>query len=331
MGYCVKNTFVKLLLAGVLVVKTPDLLSQGYYFYDNGTYEPSWVVDGSFNLGIMNSVTDIGGSKKATQGLNATTLRSSNLSAGLSLTATYRDWFAVRVDVTTGRISGADSLLKDADYFSAIGRFERNLSFRTSINEVFIGVEIHPLYLRSYNSDRPLPRFSPYIVAGIGGLRFNPQANIDNRWVDLKPLRLEGQGFAEYPDRRQYTGNATIFPLGAGIKFELSRNIILRGEIIRRTTNSDYLDDVSKGDWVDPLLFFNYLSPNDAVLASRLYNRSTVINPPRNTRPRGSDSNNDLYWNAQIRLGIALNRRGTNPQFGKRSSVRCKPIPGAFK
>jgi len=324
MGYCVKNTFVKLLLAGVLVLKTPDLLSQGYYFYDNDTYEPSWVVDGSFNLGIMNSITDVGGAKKATKGLNATTLRSSNLSVGLSLTATYRDWFAVRVEATTGRISGADSLLKGATYFSAIGRFERNLSFRTSINEVFIGVEIHPLYLRSFNSDKPLPRFSPYIVAGIGGLRFNPKANIDNRWVDLKPLRLEGQGFPEYPDRRQYTGNATVIPLGVGFKYELSKKVILRAEVLRRWTNSDYLDDVSRGDWVDPSLFFNYLAPNDALLASRLYNRSTLVNPPRNTRPRGNDNNNDVYWSAQLRLGIALNRKGVNAQFGRRAFSRSR-------
>jgi hypothetical protein len=324
MGHFVKNTFVKLLITGVLLVKTPDLLAQGYYFYNNDTYEPAWVVDGSLNLGLMNCITDVGGSKKSMQGLAATTLRSSNLSAGLSLTATFRDWFAVRVEATTGRISGADSLLKGATYFSAIGRFERNLHFRTSINEIFVGIELHPLTIIFSNSSRPLPRLSPYIVAGIGGLRFNPQANIDNRWVDLKPLRLEGQGFAEYPDRRQYTGNAIIIPFGAGLKFDVSKKVILRAEVLRRTTNSDYLDDVSRGNWVDPILFFNYLSPNNALLASRLYNRSTVINPPRDTRPRGNESNNDVYWNAQVRLGIALNRKGRNEQFGRKTaSLKC--------
>ncbi len=291
------------------------LSAQGYYFYDNGHYEPSWVLDLSGNIGIMNGITDIQGNKNGDGGMGAFTLKSSKLTGGLTLTATHKDWVALRLDLGLGRVEGYDSLLKGATYYSAIGRYERNLNFGTNIFEFFVGAELHPVFLRDYQIyDRYMPRLSPYVTVGIGMTFFNPQALYNDQWVDVAPLRLEGQGFAEYPDREPYKKYATIIPLGIGLRYELSRTFTLRLEGLRRFTSTDYLDDVSQGDWVDPSLFYNYLAPDQADLAVQLYNRSTIVNPPRNTRPRGHTDRRDVYWSAAFRVGVSLNREEKKPK-----------------
>ena len=97
--------------------------------------------------------------------------------------------------------------------------------------------------------------------------------------------------------------------MGVGLRYEVNSALYVRGEIMHRLTQTDYLDDVSNGDWVDPNLFYKYLSVADADLASKLYNRSKKVNPPRNTRPRGNEKNNDVFWSAQLRIGFVLNRK----------------------
>jgi hypothetical protein len=149
---------------------------------------------------------------------------------------------------------------------------------------------------------------SPYITGGVGFVSFNPQVLYGDSWIDVAPLRLEGQGFEEYPDREIYSKSSFMLTAGLGFRYELNRLMILRLEGIWRYTYTDYLDDVSQGDWVDPSLFFKYLPTSDAILATQLYNRSPTINPPRNTRPRGNTKDNDVYWSINFRVGFALNR-----------------------
>jgi opacity protein-like surface antigen len=302
--------FIKISLGilSLLVLLSPAK-AQGYYFYDASHFEPSWVLELSANIGGMNGVTDIGGSKKGKQGLGSYTFRSTKPGGGLTLSATHRDIIAFRLDLVAGNVEGHDSLLKGATNYNAVGRYERNLNFRSSIFQVFAAAEFHPLYLRNYQiNDRYVPRLSPYITAGIGFANFTPKVLVEGNWIPVQPLRLEGQGFEEYPDREPYSTSTLTLPVGAGLRYEASRALTLRLEFINSFTRTDYLDDVSKGDWVDPSLFYKYLSSGEATLASMLYNRSIIVNPPRNTRPRGDDSKNDIFWTLQFRVGLALNR-----------------------
>jgi hypothetical protein len=85
--------------------------------------------------------------------------------------------------------------------------------------------------------------------------------------------------------------------------------------MLRHSTFTDYLDDVSQENWVDPNLFSKYLSPSDAALARQLYNRSTTINPPRNTRPRGKSTDRDAFWNVSLKVGININRVRNNNSY----------------
>ncbi|HSK13363.1 MAG TPA: hypothetical protein VK907_09120 [Phnomibacter sp.] len=283
--------------------------AQGFYFYNDGYYEPGWLLEASLNAGIMNCITDIGGNKEGKQGLGATTLKNTKPLYGITVSSTYKDVVAFRIDINRGMIEAHDSLLKGATHYSAIGRYERNLNFRTPITEVMVGAELHPLFLRDYQiKDRYMPRISPFITVGGGWVFFNPQALVGDQWIDLHPLRLEGQGFEEYPDRKIYSKSSALVVGGVGFRYEVSRLLSLRLEGQWRYTFTDYLDDVSEGDWVDPSLFFKYLPTSEAILASQLYNRSPTINPPRNTRPRGNIKDKDVYWSVNFRIGFALNR-----------------------
>jgi hypothetical protein len=76
------------------------------------------------------------------------------------------------------------------------------MHFRSSILELALLAEFHPLMLKYYPDGQP--SLSPYVTAGVGWFSFNPQAQAGGLWHDLQPLATEGQGFAEYPDRQPY-------------------------------------------------------------------------------------------------------------------------------
>ncbi|CAN5764064.1 hypothetical protein BH10BAC3_BH10BAC3_27820 [soil metagenome] len=330
-------SLVSFLVAAALLLTGNKTLAQGYYFYNNGYYESQTVIEGGISVGMINGMTDIGGSKKgrANSGpVGDFTFKESNLSAGLYVNATYKDFIAARLDFSFGRVEAADSNLKGTTNKFAEGRYVRNLSFRTNIFEIGAGVELHPLMMRDYIDKEP-PRLSPYVFGGISWIKFNPKAYLNGVWYELEPLRLEGQGFSEYPDRKRYKRNSFAVPYGVGVRYEATQFLNVRLEVAKHSLFTDYLDDVSQENWIDPALFYKYLSPGQAAVASQLYNRSTVINPPRNTRPRGKSNENDAYWNVVIKLGININRvrnsmgfggarsGGGNTSGGRRAKIKC--------
>ncbi len=285
---------------------------QGYFFYSNGIYEPPIVIEAGITGGIMNGVTDIQGNPRIYHGPFAgVTLRKSSLTGGLYVIANWNSKIGVRLEANIGRIEGYDSLLTNATAPSAIGRFERNLNFRSPIRELSLVGELHiPQILRGY--DREPYRLSPYLLGGISWFSFYPRAYTANGWVDLPPLRLEGQGFREYPDRKPYRTNSFAYPIGIGFKYDVSPKLTVRFELSKRTAFTDYIDDVSKAEWVDPNLFAQYLTPSQAALARQLFNRSLIHTPPRDTRPRGNPRENDAFWTATFKIGINLNRSASN-------------------
>lgn len=282
---------------------------KAYYSYNNKYNEPKIVFDIALSGGGMNMITDIGGNTKVSKGsLSSITFKNTNVATGISVTGTYNDLIAGRLEFTSGTIEGADSMLKNLSGNELDARIERNLSFKTSIKEINFSVELHPLFLFEYTNSQP-PRWSPYILGGIGWLSFNPQAKLDNTWVDLAPLRLEGQGFTEYPDRKPYRKNAISFPLGLGIRYEASPYFFLRAEICGRLTNTDYLDDVSEGPYINPDLFFKYLSVSDAAQAVQLFNRSADVEESYLHSRRGNPKQKDIFWTVMLKAGFILNRK----------------------
>jgi hypothetical protein len=311
------NTGKHILLAHVFSLAMALLcqnvsIGQGRFYYANGIQEPELLFELGITGGAMNCVTDIQGNPRIYQGPFAgITLQNTNPTFGLYGAGIWKDFIGVRLEMNYGMVEGYDSLLDVATAPSAGGRFDRNLNFRSPILEFAVTAEFHPLQVfRSW--ERDAPRLSPYVFGGLSAFYFNPQGYTADGWVDLRPLRLEGQGFAEYPDRQEYGKFAIAYPFGIGLRYDLSPKFTLRFEANKRTTFTDYLDDVHRAEWVNSALFDNYLSPSQAALARQLYNRSTLPNlrPPQDTRPRGNPKENDTFWTVVFKVGFNLNRSG---------------------
>lgn len=278
-----------------------------HYYYNEKYYSHDVVFEFGGSFGVMNSLTDLGGTKgigkKFIKDLNLQVTKPSYSVYGIGM---YRDFIGVRLEGTFGRIESYDSILKKKDP-DLIGRYGRNLSFRSKITDVQLAIEVHPLFFK-YHPENESPYWSPYIVAGIGYFSFNPQASLNGKWYDLYPLHLEGQGFAEYPDRKPYKLRQFNIPLGAGIKYELNSFINARLELVYRVLFTDYLDDVSTG-YIDPALFVKYLQRPQAAIAQRLYSRMQELQPGyivKNGQERGDPKDNDAFFTIQLKFGFTL-------------------------
>jgi opacity protein-like surface antigen len=153
---------------------------------------------------------------------------------GASLNYEVSDRFMLRSGITFGRVEGGDQY-SGTEQQKQI----RNLSFKSDITELSLMGELTAFNL--YNI-----RWSPYAFAGIAFYHFNPYVT-DSLGTDvfLQPLSTEGQGLAEYPNRKPYKLNQWAIPFGAGIKYNLSDNVRLGFELGFRRLFTDYLDDVS--------------------------------------------------------------------------------------
>lgn len=299
-----------LLVAVVCSVAISQPLKAQYYYYNDKYYDNAVVIELGVTGGIMNSLTDIGGRKGAGKKfIKDLVWKNSKPSFGLYVMANYLDKLAVRLEGTFGQVVAFDSILKGVKS-STGGRYERNLSFKSKIADFQLGIEVHPLMFKDYDEENP-PRLSPYALVGVGYFSFDPQAKLNGQWYALQPLRTEGQGFTEYPDRKSYSLSQINFATGLGFKYEINELFNARLELNYRILTTDYLDDVST-NYIDPNLFYTYLSPNQAAIAQQLYNRKAEINPSDVTNvgdQRGDPEDNDAFFTIQFKIGMALGRQ----------------------
>lgn len=294
-----------------------------FYFYNDEYYDNDITYEVGISLGPMNSLTDIGGRKgKGTNGAKDLNLKSTTFFGSFYADAIYKHFLSLRIEATMGRVQSNDSLLAGVKN-TAIGRYNRNLSFRSPIYEMAILAEFHPLdFFNNFKDEPSAPAFSPYLIGGIGFFHFNPQANLNGQWIDLRPLHTEGEGFAEYPDSKEYKLNQINIPFGIGVAYELSPKFNLRVEYISRKLFTDYLDDVH-GKYIDPAVFSKYLSGTQLADALILNNRVRPTAKANETtaRPggrRGNPDNNDSYFTVNFKVGFVFGR--TKISSGSRSS-----------
>lgn len=308
-----KKLLFPVVLLSVLISVTSQKVSAQYYFYNKDYYDNPVTYELGASLGMMNCLTDLGGKKgigkKFIKDLN---YGNAQFSGGGYLSVTYKNAFAVRVEGTFGTVNAYDSILKDVKN-TVFGRYERNLSFQSTISEISFTTEIHPLFIFINWADREQepPAYSPYLISGIGYYSFNPQAKLNNTWVDLQPLSTEGQGFKEYPDRKPYKLKQTNIPVGVGLRYELSPLFTIRAELVYRILQTDYLDDVSSKDYIDANLFSNYFTGTKLTNALLLQDRRYELDPNyiHTTEERGNPNNKDGFFTLNVKLGLTFGRQ----------------------
>jgi hypothetical protein len=279
-------------------------------------------VEIGFGLGPMFFLGDLGGQ----EGIGKPFVRDvdfpmTKLSKSLFVSYHPSEWLSFRLSLNHGVLAGNDAEAPNKGG-AEVDRLERNLSFKSSVLEAYVAAEIYPTaFLEKF--DGLMGKLRPYGLIGVGILKYNPKAELNGKWIPLNPLRLEGQGMSEYPDRKEYKLMQKEIPMGVGVKYYLKDNMYIGMEVLHRQLFTDYMDDVSTG-YIDPNLFDAYLPAADAANAKALYYRGTYIGAT--TRPgdiqsyqRGDPTENDAFFSTIIRFGWRLN--GGNSQI--RKQLRC--------
>jgi hypothetical protein len=282
-------------------------------------------VELGFSFGATNFLGDLGGNK----GTGKSFLKDNNIELtkaykGLFFTYYPKEWIGVRLAVNQMVVEADDAVIKDEGGAERL-RLWRNLSFKSNIVEGMALLEILPTYFLENNEDLER-KFRPILFAGVGIFSFNPKAYLNGQWVDLRPLRTEGQGFSQYPGRKTYGKTALTFPLGVGFKYYLNETTTFGFEAIHRFTNTDYIDDVSTR-YINPTHFDANLTPTQAALAKQLYNRSKAPS----TSPtyasvgsiRGDPKENDGYYTMTIKVGWRLGGEDAKENRRLRRQMRC--------
>lgn len=220
------------------------------------------------------------------------------------------EWLGFRVAVNIGTLEGDDAIIKGKGGLEEARRI-RNSNFKSSLKEAFVAAEIYPTVFLEYDQQDVFHKIRPYGLIGVGVFNFNPKGSdpLTGNWVELKSLKTEGQGFPEYPDRKEYKLTQINIPMGIGVKYFVNEKTSLSLEVIHRKTFTDYIDDVSTR-YIDPALFYQYMPLQQAQLAERMANKSSdPLNNGLGYAPgkkRGTASNNDAYYSFGFKLGIRL-------------------------
>jgi hypothetical protein len=232
----------------------------------------------------------------------------------------------LRFQLNHGILEGDDSKAPNKGG-AEVDRLLRNLHFKSSVLEAHLLLEIYPTVIFEQYEEMK-GKLRPYVMGGIGAMKFNPKAKdpANGQWVKLQPLRLEGEGMAEYPNSEEYKLTQMTIPFGGGVKYWVKENMYLGLELIHRMTFTDKIDATSAPYYVDQNVFTTYLSSADAAVARRMYYRGLyVVNPPTANAQiqnfqRGDPTENDAFFSTTFRIGWRLNTYGDKLS---RRQMRC--------
>ncbi len=295
--------------------------------YSQSITSGSGKVELGFGFGPMFFLGDLGGTKGVGKGfVKDVNFPLTKVSKMLYVNYYPSELVGFRFALNQGVLEGNDAEITDKGG-EEVDRLQRNLSFKTNVFEAYVAAEIYPtVFMEKY--DGLQGKLRPYGVIGIGMMKFNPKAKdpLTGQYVALQPLHLEGQGMAEYPDRKEYKLTQKEIPMGVGVKYYLKDNMYIGFEVLHRQLFTDYVDDVSTG-YIDPALFSAYLPAAQAAQASRLYYRGTYAlgntNPGQiQTFQRGDPKDNDAFFSTILRFGWRLNDP-SDPGQRARRQLRC--------
>ena len=290
-------------------------------------------VELGLNFGPTFFLGDLGGKVgKGTTFIKDLNYQLTKLMKGAFISVYPNEWMGVRLAGQYTYVEGIDSIISTHGV-DELWRKQRNLNFKSNMWEVYTALEFFPLQYLKRNDYEYDPRFRPYIFAGVGVFHYNPKGSLTDQngnttWHELQPLHTEGQGFPQYPDRKNYKLTQMNLPYGAGFKYLVSGNINLGLELLYRKTFTDYMDDVSTR-YIDPNDFGKNLSAADALLARKISDKTVGIVTPGVFRSapgdkRGNPNQNDAYFSFLLKLGIRLGGGDDTGYGGGGSSSNAK-------
>lgn len=300
-----------LIIAALIVCQSASSQFFNRTNWDDNRHQIEW------GIGTSNFLGDLGGKDAiGTNDLQDLEMSEFNLGGYIGYKYTLYKKFYARANFSFARLSGDDKLTLEPF------RQNRNLHFRSNVFEFALLAEYEiPINFRKGHiydikgaSGWKAGGSSFFIFAGIGAFYFNPKAQVDDEWIDLKPLRTEGQGLPGGPD--EYNRVALALPLGCSITKRFSSTLSLGLELTYRYTFTDYIDDVST-TYFNPYDIDLYNDQGSGDLAAYLSNPALGVEHGglgnRVTAPgqqRGDETDDDGYMLLTIRGQYLLSNVG---------------------
>ena len=210
----------------------------------------------------------------------------------------FHPYWATSTVLNFGHLKGDDSNTGE------ITRRSRNLHFRSTIVELSQRLEViviaNEKFGARYNISRHRKRMKDhneqvYLFAGMGVGYFNPKALFNGRWVELRPLRTEGQGLVDGPN--EYSLITATVPVGIGFRYGINRMWRIGLEATYVKTFSDYIDDVS-GTYYSQ----NELAQQVGSASAYLSNPSTENTPWFSAGQQRGDVEKDAYYYINLKI-----------------------------
>ena len=213
-----------------------------------------------FGTGVSNFLGDLGGLNR--QGTHFSPVdidwNTTRPTGYLGFRYRFLPWFATKATILYAVLKGDDIWTNEPF------RRNRNLSFRTHLFEVSQQFEWifysnerfgarHKIYgLKGMNNKNTVA----YLITGFSGFRYIPQGPSEGDWVNLRPLRTEGQGLIGGGEEYKKIGIG--IPVGLGYKFGIDALWRMSFELTYTQTFTDYLDDESGIYFYNDLIAASY-------------------------------------------------------------------------
>ncbi|NQX91081.1 MAG: hypothetical protein HRT74_02900 [Flavobacteriales bacterium] len=278
-----------------------------------------------FGIGACNFLGDLGGKDAiGTNDFQDLELVHTRLGAFIGYKYTLYKKLHLRTDFTWAQVSGSDDTTEEPF------RRNRNLHFKSHIWELALQLEFEiPINFRKGHiydikgaSGWKNGGSSLYISAGIAGFRYNPLAKVDGEWVELRPLRTEGQGLPNGAD--EYGFYSLAIPLGVSLTKRISHQVSIGFEVAYRYTFTDYIDDVST-EYYNPEDLSLFIGGSEGEIAGYLSDPSLGLaqdglssNVTAPGQQRGDAEDDDGYMFVMATCHVLLNDANKSRKFSAR-------------
>jgi len=222
-----------------------------------------------------------------------------NFSLGLMYRYNINARLAFRFNLLSGSVEA-----NDADSKNELLK-NRNLNFKSSIQEVAGGIEFH--YYK-YQMGNKKYKATTYMIIQAGLFHFNPTTEFNGTTVELQELGTEGQG-TNFGKKRKYFLYQPCIPIGIGSKLSLGKFVNINLDIALRKTFTDYIDDVGANYNVNPAAF----NPYEDEIALALSNR-TIDNSRYNRRGNTTTKDWYVYYSASLTFRLGKTNKCAEPR-----------------
>jgi len=276
-----------------------------------------------FGLGATQFNGDLGGG--ATAGIDYSMKDIDWPSTGINAMIGFRYRFHPSFATTT-KLSYFT--LKGDDKFSEESiRNARNLNFKTGVFELQQRIEWIAFSVEKFSPTYTLPGKAKgknknqqyYLFTGLGAAYFNPKAEYNGKWYELRKLRTEGQA-------KPYSPITMTIPMGLGLRFGLGTSWRFGIEASYVKTFSDYIDDVSTV-YADP----NSFSDPVASVLSNPSDLSVTVGNGFNWFGAGYQRGDSKQKDAFYQLNFVITRNITYKDYGRQRSKSISKSFGRYK